>query len=125
MHNEPSIVLPRPLPENPVTKYDHVVTVPSLPEMSDMVEDLEEIWTTKQHTNNGPFVQKFEATLCDYIAYRGSVASAKVGATLVLEGVYSNHSHAAFAGSWSYLGFGNSCESFDNFQNLQKVPALL
>jgi len=38
--------------------------------MSDMVEDLEEIWTTKQHTNNGPFVQKFEATLCDYTAYR-------------------------------------------------------
>ncbi|MEM7363756.1 MAG: DegT/DnrJ/EryC1/StrS family aminotransferase [Pseudomonadota bacterium] len=48
-------------------KYDHVVTIPSLPQLSDVIDDFETIWATKQLTNNGPFVQEFELALSQYL----------------------------------------------------------
>ncbi|MES9991888.1 MAG: DegT/DnrJ/EryC1/StrS family aminotransferase [Candidatus Thiodiazotropha sp.] len=43
------------------------VTRPSLPPLSEFVELLEQIWSTKQLTNNGPFHQEFEVALAEYL----------------------------------------------------------
>jgi len=43
------------------------VTRPSLPPLDEFVTLLEQIWSTKQLTNNGPFHHKFEAALAEYL----------------------------------------------------------
>jgi dTDP-4-amino-4,6-dideoxygalactose transaminase len=43
------------------------VTQPSLPPLSDILPYLQEIWDSKNLTNNGPFHQEFEKALCDYL----------------------------------------------------------
>jgi dTDP-4-amino-4,6-dideoxygalactose transaminase len=43
------------------------VTQPSLPPLDEFVALLEQIWSTKQLTNNGPFHNKFEAALAEYL----------------------------------------------------------
>jgi dTDP-4-amino-4,6-dideoxygalactose transaminase len=46
------------------------VTKPVLPPLEEFVEYLKEIWESKQLTNNGPFHQKFEKALCDYLGVK-------------------------------------------------------
>jgi dTDP-4-amino-4,6-dideoxygalactose transaminase len=54
---------PAPAPlSNPV-----YVTQPSLPPLEDFVPLLAEIWSNKWLTNNGPFHQKFEKALADFL----------------------------------------------------------
>ncbi|MCU7814355.1 MAG: DegT/DnrJ/EryC1/StrS family aminotransferase [Candidatus Thiodiazotropha sp. (ex Rostrolucina anterorostrata)] len=43
------------------------VTQPSLPPLDEFVTSLEQIWSSKQLTNNGPFHQEFEAALAEYL----------------------------------------------------------
>lgn len=43
------------------------VTQPSLPELSEFIPYLEEIWENKWLTNNGPFHNKLEEELCKYL----------------------------------------------------------
>jgi dTDP-4-amino-4,6-dideoxygalactose transaminase len=43
------------------------VTEPSLPELNDFVVKLQEIWKTKQLTNNGKFIGSFEEELKNYL----------------------------------------------------------
>ncbi|MES9978418.1 MAG: aminotransferase class I/II-fold pyridoxal phosphate-dependent enzyme, partial [Candidatus Thiodiazotropha sp. 6PLUC5] len=43
------------------------VTRPSLPPLDEFVTLLEQIWSTRQLTNNGPFHQAFESALADYL----------------------------------------------------------
>ena len=43
------------------------VTQPSLPPLEEFIPYLEKIWESKQLTNNGPFHQKFERELADYL----------------------------------------------------------
>lgn len=43
------------------------VTRPELPPLEDFLPYLREIWETRVLTNNGPFHQKLEAALCDYL----------------------------------------------------------
>jgi dTDP-4-amino-4,6-dideoxygalactose transaminase len=43
------------------------VTQPSLPPLEEFIPYLEQIWANKQLTNNGPFHQKLEKALCDYL----------------------------------------------------------
>jgi dTDP-4-amino-4,6-dideoxygalactose transaminase len=43
------------------------VTRPSLPDLEELIPCLEEIWASRQLTNGGPFHDKLEAALCDYL----------------------------------------------------------
>lgn len=43
------------------------VTQPSLPELSEFIPYLEQIWENKWLTNNGPFHQQLEAELCEHL----------------------------------------------------------
>ncbi|MFT4518060.1 MAG: dTDP-4-amino-4,6-dideoxygalactose transaminase [Halioglobus sp.] len=43
------------------------VTQPDLPPLEEFLPYLEEIWDSKILTNKGPFHQKFEAALCEYL----------------------------------------------------------
>lgn len=43
------------------------VTRPHLPPLEEVLPYLEEIWRTRQLTNNGPFHQQLEAALCEYL----------------------------------------------------------
>lgn len=43
------------------------VTQPHLPSLNDFIPYLEEIWENKILTNNGPFHQKLEKALCEYL----------------------------------------------------------
>ncbi|AXS80368.1 DegT/DnrJ/EryC1/StrS aminotransferase family protein [Dechloromonas sp. HYN0024] len=43
------------------------VTQPSLPPLEEFVPYLEQIWSNKILTNNGPFHQQLEAALCEYL----------------------------------------------------------
>ncbi len=46
------------------------VTQPSLPSLDEFEMYLKEIWNSKWLTNNGPFHQKFEAALCNYLGVK-------------------------------------------------------
>jgi dTDP-4-amino-4,6-dideoxygalactose transaminase len=46
------------------------VTKPFLPPLDEYVKYLEKIWSSKQLTNNGPFHQKFEKELANYLGVR-------------------------------------------------------
>ena len=46
------------------------VTEPFLPPLGEYVKSLEEIWSSKQLTNNGSFHQKFEKELADYLGVK-------------------------------------------------------
>jgi dTDP-4-amino-4,6-dideoxy-D-glucose transaminase len=48
-------------------KKNIYVTQPSLPKLEDFIPYLEEIWENKILTNSGPFHQKFEKELCEYL----------------------------------------------------------
>lgn len=43
------------------------VTQPSLPPLEDVIPMLEEIWRSRVLTNGGPFHQRLEAALCDFL----------------------------------------------------------
>lgn len=43
------------------------VTRPDLPPLEEFIPYLEQIWESKQLTNNGPFHQQLERSLCDYL----------------------------------------------------------
>lgn len=46
------------------------VTKPSLPPLDDFIEYLKEIWRNRILTNNGPFHQRFEKELADYLGVK-------------------------------------------------------
>lgn len=46
------------------------VTQPYLPPLEEFIPYLEEIWASKVLTNVGPFHQRFEAALCEYLGVR-------------------------------------------------------
>jgi len=46
------------------------VTQPTLPPLAEFTPYLEQIWASKQLTNNGPFHQQFEQALCDYLGVK-------------------------------------------------------
>ncbi|HKA39582.1 MAG TPA: DegT/DnrJ/EryC1/StrS family aminotransferase [Burkholderiales bacterium] len=46
------------------------VTQPALPPLEDFVPYLEQIWNSKILTNGGPFHQRFEQALCDYLGVK-------------------------------------------------------
>ena len=46
------------------------VTQPLLPPLEEFIPYLERIWENKILTNNGPFHQEFERTLCDFLGVR-------------------------------------------------------
>ena len=48
-------------------KKDILCNQPTLPPLKDLNPYLEEIWATKSVTNNGPFHQQLETTLCEYL----------------------------------------------------------
>lgn len=48
-------------------KKDIFVTRPHLPDLEEFLPYLQEIWSSGTLTNGGPFHQKFERALCDYL----------------------------------------------------------
>src|ERR1700675_180027 len=46
------------------------VTRPSLPDLEDFIPSLREIWDSKILTNGGPFHEKFEQKLCEYLGVK-------------------------------------------------------
>lgn len=44
-----------------------LITSPILPDFEEFTESLREIWSTSRLTNNGPFLQRFESALADYL----------------------------------------------------------
>src|SRR5690349_19376779 len=46
------------------------VTQPSMPPLSEFVTYLEQIWDSKMLTNGGPFHQRFESELCDFLGVK-------------------------------------------------------
>jgi dTDP-4-amino-4,6-dideoxygalactose transaminase len=46
------------------------VTQPVLPPLEEFIPYLQQIWQSKQLTNNGPFHQQFEQALCDYLGVK-------------------------------------------------------
>jgi dTDP-4-amino-4,6-dideoxygalactose transaminase len=46
------------------------VTQPSLPDLDEFVESLKEIWDSRWLTNNGPFHQRFERELADFLGVK-------------------------------------------------------
>ena len=43
------------------------VTQPFLPPLDELLPYLEQIWSSKQLTNNGPYHKEFESALCEYL----------------------------------------------------------
>ena len=54
------------MPENKLI----YVTQPSLPPLKEFTAYLEEIWSSRILTNNGPFHQQFETELADYLGVK-------------------------------------------------------
>lgn len=50
-----------------MVKKDIFVTRPHLPDLEEFLPYLQEIWSSGTLTNGGPFHQKFERALCDYL----------------------------------------------------------
>ncbi|OMQ23065.1 dTDP-4-amino-4,6-dideoxy-D-glucose aminotransferase VioA [Serratia oryzae] len=50
-----------------MNKKNIPVTQPFLPELNEFIPYLEEIWQNRWLTNNGPFHQRLEGELCDYL----------------------------------------------------------
>lgn len=63
------------------------VTQPSLPALKKLIPYLEQIWKKKILTNNGPFHQKFESALCNYLSvpYISLVSNATIGLIIALK----------------------------------------
>src|ERR1700683_1628679 len=53
--------------KNPAPIY---VTRPELPSLADFIPDLQEIWDSRILTNGGPFHDKFEKALCEYLGVK-------------------------------------------------------
>ena len=51
----------------PALKTPIYVTQPLLPPLEDFIPYLQQIWGSKQLTNNGPFHRQLEQALCDYL----------------------------------------------------------
>ena len=62
-----------------------LVTRPYLPDLDGFKRGLEEIWTNRWLSNNGPLVQRFEAKLAEYMGTSASNVSTFVNGTLALE----------------------------------------
>jgi dTDP-4-amino-4,6-dideoxygalactose transaminase len=62
------------------------VTRPTMPPLPDLLPMLEEIWRTRLLSNNGPFLQKFEAALMRYfdVEHVSVVSNAALGLILAL-----------------------------------------
>lgn len=69
------------------------ITKPSLPPLAEIIPLLEEIWTSRLLSNNGPLVQRFEGALARYLGveHLSLVANATVGLMVALR-------HAGVAG---------------------------
>jgi len=63
------------------------VTQPSLPPLHELIPYLEQIWASKKLTNNGPFHQKLEEALCDYLGvpYISLFCNATIGLITALK----------------------------------------
>jgi dTDP-4-amino-4,6-dideoxygalactose transaminase len=63
------------------------VTRPSLPELEDFIPSLREIWDSKILTNGGPFHEKFEQKLCEYLGVKqiALFANATIGLVTALQ----------------------------------------
>lgn len=63
------------------------VTRPSLPELEDFIPSLREIWDSKILTNGGPFHEKFEQQLCEYLGVKqiALFANATIGLVTALQ----------------------------------------
>ena len=53
-----------------ISNKDTMVTSPSLPPLDELMPYLNEIWETRQLTNNGKFHQEFEERLAEYLGVR-------------------------------------------------------
>ena len=63
------------------------ITRPYLPPLQELQPYLEEIWANKTLTNSGPFHQRLEAALCDYLGveHLALCANATVGLVIALQ----------------------------------------
>jgi dTDP-4-amino-4,6-dideoxygalactose transaminase len=63
------------------------VTRPSLPDLEDFIPSLREIWDSKILTNGGPFHEKFEQSLCEYLGVKqiALFANATIGLVTALQ----------------------------------------
>ncbi len=63
------------------------VARPDLPALEDLMPLLEEIWTSRTLTNNGPVLQRFEAVLSAYLGvdHLSLVANATLGTVLAMQ----------------------------------------
>jgi dTDP-4-amino-4,6-dideoxygalactose transaminase len=63
------------------------VTRPDLPDLEDFIPYLQEIWDSKILTNGGPFHQKFERALCEYLGvqYIALFTNATIGLVTALQ----------------------------------------
>lgn len=63
------------------------VTRPDLPSLSDFIPYLQEIWDSKILTNSGPFHEKFEQKLCEYLGVKhiALFANATIGLVTALQ----------------------------------------
>ena len=68
-------------------KKNIYVTQPSLPPLEEFLPYLREIWDTKILTNGGPFHQRLERELCDYLGVRqiGLFANGTMGLVTALQ----------------------------------------
>ena len=65
------------------------VTQPSVPQISELLPLLTEIWERRYLTNNGPILQRLEAALCEHLglAHITLVANATLGLFIALRGL--------------------------------------
>lgn len=70
-----------------MTKRPIYVSRPSLPPLEDVLPLLEQIWDSRMLSNNGPLLQRFEATLADYLGvdHIAIVANATLGTVLAMQ----------------------------------------
>lgn len=63
------------------------VTRPELPSLAEFIPYLQEIWNSKILTNSGPFHEKFEQKLCDYLGVKhiALFANATIGLVTALQ----------------------------------------
>lgn len=68
-------------------KKDIFVTRPHLPDLEEFLPYLQEIWSSGTLTNGGPFHQKFERALCDYLGleYVALVSNGTLGLIIALQ----------------------------------------
>jgi len=73
-----------PEQEKPARIY---VTRPELPRLADFVPYLQEIWDSKILTNSGPFHERFEQKLCEYLGVKhiALFANATIGLVTALQ----------------------------------------